>query len=95
METFEVLKKQLLTEKSMLMRDKQNRYSFAVAKNANKTDIRHAIEKQFKVKVEKVCTLIVEGKTRKMGRFSGQRPDWKKAIVTLAAGQKIDTAASA
>lgn len=87
---YEVLIRPLLTERSVLLKDKENRYSFEVAKNANKTDVRQAIEKSFKVKVKKVRTSIVNGKVRRMGRFEGQRPDWKKAIVTLAPGQKIN-----
>jgi large subunit ribosomal protein L23 len=90
-----VLKRPILTEKSLVMKEKGNRYSFVVAKDSTKPEIREAVEKLFKVKVTKVCTLIVLGKEHRMGRFSGRRPDWKKAMVTLAEGQKIDTTPAA
>jgi len=80
----------LLTERSVILKDKENRYSFQVEKDANKTDVRNAVEKLFKVKVKKVTTTIVPGKLHKMGRFEGFRSDWKKAVVTLEKGQKID-----
>lgn len=86
----EVLIRPLLTERSVILKDKENRYSFEVRKDANKADVRGAVEKLFKVKVKKVRTAVVRGKFHRMGRFEGQRPDWKKAIVTLAQGQKID-----
>lgn len=89
-EIHEVLIRPLLTERSVFLKDKENRYSFEVAKNVNKIEVRQAVEKFFKVKVKKVRTSIVNGKVRKMGRFEGQRPDWKKAIVTLAPGQKMN-----
>lgn len=88
----EVLIRPLLTERSVILKDKENRYSFEVRKDANKTEVRDAVEKLFKVKVAKVRTSIVHGKFHRMGRFEGQRPDWKKAIVTLAKGQKMDVA---
>ncbi|HOX23773.1 MAG TPA: 50S ribosomal protein L23 [Elusimicrobiales bacterium] len=90
-----VLLRPILTEKSLLHKDKQNRYSFVVDKAAAKGDIRQAIEKLYKVKVEKVCTAVLPGKEHRMGRFSGHRPDWKKAMVTLKAGFKIDTTEAA
>ena len=91
-EIHEVLIRPLLTERSVLLKDKENRYSFEVAKNVNKIDVRQAVEKFFKVKVKKVRTSIVNGKVRKMGRFEGRRPDWKKAVVTLAPGHKMNVA---
>jgi len=94
-DVFSVLKRPLQTEKSLVIRDEQNRYSFVVDKAATKDDIRVAVEKLFKVKVTKVHTSIVGGKIHRMGRFAGRRSDWKKAIVTLAEGQKIDTTAAA
>lgn len=67
-----------------------NKYTFKVRKDANKTEIKQAVEKQFKVDVEKVNTINVSGKLKRMGRFEGRRPDWKKAVVTLAPGQIIE-----
>jgi large subunit ribosomal protein L23 len=67
-----------------------NKYSFKVRKDATKTQIKEAVEKQFKVTVDKVNTINVSGKLKRMGKFQGRRPDWKKAIVTLAPGQTIE-----
>lgn len=84
----DIIRKPLITERSMHdMAD--NKYTFAVALDANKVQIRQAIEQIFKVKVESVHTMRMHGKTRRMGRFTGQLPDWKKAIVKLKAGEKI------
>ena len=78
----------MVTEKSMgQMAD--NKYSFIVAKEANKIEIKHAVEAMFKVHVLDVRTMIVKGKEKRMGRFVGKRPDRKKAIVTLREGDKI------
>lgn len=94
-EIFEVLKRPLLTEKSLAQKETDNKYSFEVAPNANKAEIRHAVEKLFKVNVTKVTTVSMKGKLHRVGRFEGKRPDWKKAVVTLKAGQKIDVADAA
>jgi large subunit ribosomal protein L23 len=61
-----------------------------VAKDANKVEIRHAVEKLWNVSVVKVRTAVVRGKEKRMGRFIGRRPSWKRALVTLAPGQKIE-----
>jgi large subunit ribosomal protein L23 len=63
---------------------------FEVAKDANKVEIRHAVEKLWNVDVVDVRTAIVRGKEKRMGRFVGRRSNWKKAIVTIAAGQNIE-----
>ncbi len=77
----------VVTEKSVaLMAEKK--YTFKVAKNANKIQIADAAEKIFGVKVAKVNTISMKGAKRRMGRFEGYRPDWKKAIVTLTADSK-------
>ena len=68
----------------------EGKYTFRVALTANKVQIRQAIEKIFNVKVDKVATMRVLGKTKRMGRTQGKRSDWKKAIVTLKAGQTIE-----
>ncbi len=67
----------------------QNKYYFKVAINANKIEIRKAVEELFKVKVIKCDTIKVKGKRKSWGRKSGKRPDWKKAILTLKEGDKI------
>ncbi|MGQ9603442.1 MAG: 50S ribosomal protein L23 [bacterium] len=85
-----IVLKPLVTEKSSNLRQKENKYAFGVARNANKIEIKRAIESLFNVKVKDVRTLLVRGKVKRMGVFSGKRPDWKKAIVTLEQGQTID-----
>ncbi len=79
-----------ITEKSTELRYSENKYVFKVAKTANKTQIKEAIQALFDVKIESINTLVVKGKKKRMGRFIGKRSDWKKAIVKLAEGQKID-----
>ncbi len=86
----EVLVSPVLSEKSVTAKDAQNRYTFKVRTGANKVDIKQAVESLFKVKVEKVRTMIFMGKMHKVGRYEGRRSDWKKAVVTVKAGQKID-----
>ncbi|MGB9661598.1 MAG: 50S ribosomal protein L23 [Moorellaceae bacterium] len=78
----------LITEKTTNLMA-ENKYTFIVARDANKTEIKQAIEKLFNVKVRKVNTLVDRGKLRRMGRYQGRQPDRKKAIVTLMPGQKI------
>jgi large subunit ribosomal protein L23 len=80
----------MLTEKGTLMKDLDNKILFRVAMDANKIDIKRAVEENFKVKVERVATIVCKGKKKRMGRFEGKRPDWKKAIVTLKEGEKLD-----
>ena len=84
----EVIRRPLITEKSTELRDEKNIIAFEVARKANKIDVKRAVEAQFKVKVAEVRIALVHGKTRRQGRYSGQRPDWKKAYVRLAAGEK-------
>jgi large subunit ribosomal protein L23 len=84
----DIIIKPVVTEKSMdLLAD--NKYTFIVDKKANKTEIKNAIENIFKVKVEKVYTINVKGKPKRLGRFEGKTPSRKKAIVALKPGQKI------
>ena len=87
---YDILKKPLLTEKSLVERDEHNRYGFIVGKNASKGEIKTAVEKIFNVTVVKINTISVTGKTHRMGRFEGKRPDYKKAFVTLKEGDKIE-----
>jgi large subunit ribosomal protein L23 len=101
MKPHQIIKRPLLTEKSNRMKETggtagadestlQPKILFEVHSDANKIQIRQAIEELFKVKVADVCTQIVRGKVKRMGRFVGQRSNWKKAIVTLLAGNKIE-----
>jgi large subunit ribosomal protein L23 len=80
----------VISEKASRVAEKRNQAVFKVAKNAEKLEIREAVEKLFNVKVEAVRTLVVKGKQKRFGRFEGRRSDWKKAYVTLAQGQEID-----
>jgi large subunit ribosomal protein L23 len=80
----------LVTEKSTDLRTKEDKYAFKVDHKANKLEIKKAIEDIFKVKVEDVHTMVVHGKVKRMGRFEGKRPNWKKAIVKLKKGEKIE-----
>ena len=84
----DVLVKPLVTEKASAMMQ-ENKYTFVVAWDANKTEIRQAIEELYKVKVVNVTTLRVLGKTKRMGKYQGKRSDYKKAIVRLAEGNTI------
>lgn len=88
MDARDIIRKPIITEKSNLLMA-EGKYTFQVAKTANKTEIAKAVEDIFKVTVLKVNTMRVHGKTRRQGKFVGQRPDWKKAIVQLAEGQSI------
>lgn len=85
-----VLLQPLLTEKGTRLKEEANQYLFRVAPRANKVEIRQAIERLFKVTVLDVRTMRVEGKVKRLGRFQGRRPSWKKAIATLKPGDSID-----
>jgi large subunit ribosomal protein L23 len=85
-----VVVRPLLTEKGTRLRERDRQILFEVASDASRTDVRRAVEALFNVKVTEVRTQIVRGKVRRMGRFVGRRPNWKKAIVTLAEGADID-----
>ena len=85
---YDVLIKPTVSEKSIMLME-ENKYSFIVAKEANKVEIKHAVEEAFNVKVLNVTTRVLKGKVKRMGRYEGKRPDTKRAIVTLKAGDKI------
>jgi len=85
----DVLIRPLITEKTTAMME-DNKYTFVVPLTANKVEIRQAVEQIFKVKVLAVYTVRVMGKTKRMGKTAGKRPDYKKAIVKLAPGQTIE-----
>lgn len=84
----DVIRRPLITEKSTGMREVMNTVAFEVNRRANRIEVKEAVEVQFKVKVAEVRILTVHGKVRRQGRFVGRRPDWKKAYVRLAAGEK-------
>jgi large subunit ribosomal protein L23 len=85
-----VVRKALITEKGTVMRELRRQYHFEVARDANKIEIRRAIEFIFHVKVQDVRTMQLSGKVKRTGRYVGKRSDWKKAIVTLQPDQKIE-----
>ena len=85
-----VLKRPLITEKGTRLKEEGNQLVFEVDKNANKVEIRKAVETIFNVKVLNVRTLNFQGKKKRMGRQIGKRSDWKKAYVTLAPGQSVE-----
>lgn len=87
-----VVRKPILTEKVAALQDKNNQYAFVVDGVANKIEIKRAIELKYSVKVLDVNTMNVRGKVKRMGRFVGKRADWKKAIVTLKEGDRIELA---
>ncbi len=85
-----IVRKALITEKGTALRELRNQYHFEVARDANKIEIKHAIEAIFSVKVDNVRTMQMRGKVKRQGRYSGRRSDWKKAIVTLLPDHKIE-----
>jgi large subunit ribosomal protein L23 len=84
-----VIRKPIVTEKGVAKKDEERTLCFEVAPQANKTQIRQAVQALFKVKVAEVRTSTTAGKLRRRGKFSGYRSDWKKAYVKLKAGQKM------
>ena len=85
----------LLTEKSTKMKENANTIVFKVNMKANKIEIKKAVQKMFDVHVQDVRTMVIRGKRKRMGRFEGKRSNWKKALVTLKAGESIDFLESA
>jgi large subunit ribosomal protein L23 len=84
-----IIKKPIVTEKAALLKEKNNKYTFVVDKDANKFQIKQAVESLFNVRVESVHTSNHLGKSKRMGVHSGYKSDWKKAIVKLGEGQEI------
>ncbi len=89
-ELYNVITSPLITEKGTMVGEEGNQFIFRVRREVNKDEIRKAVERLFKVRVEKVRTMNYLGKTRRVGRTVGRRPAWKKAYVTLVEGQRID-----
>lgn len=89
MHTYDVLRRPLVTEKSTVLAER-NKYCFEVARDANKAQIKDAVEKAFKVKVASVNVMTVPGKMRRAGRQRGMTSPWKKALVTVEEGNKIE-----
>jgi large subunit ribosomal protein L23 len=88
-----IIRKLLVTEKGTRLKEDANQYLFEVDRDANKLEIKDAVQKQFKVKVQSVRTMTRKGKAKRLRTMSyGKTPDWKRAVVTLEAGQSIDLA---
>ncbi|WDN89287.1 large subunit ribosomal protein L23 [Desulfosarcina sp. BuS5] len=87
---YRIIKRPLVTEKTVLLKEEANQFAFEVDRAANRIEIRNAVEKIFKVKVASVKTIQVKGKTKQKGRIIGKRKDWKKAIVRLLPGERIE-----
>jgi large subunit ribosomal protein L23 len=85
-----IIVRPIMTEKSMRLKEDQNTVTFHVVPDANKVEIRRAVETIFNVRVADVRTATYEGKLKRMGRYQGRRAGWKKAIVTLRPGHKIE-----
>lgn len=85
-----IIRRPLVTEKGTRQKDINHQYLFEVDRGANKIEIQAAVEHLFKVKVVNVRTLNVLGKVKRLGRKFGKRPNWKKAVVTLKEGERID-----
>ncbi len=89
MNEYDIILRPIITEKSTLLKDVGNQYVFEVQRGVNKIEIKKAVEKLFKVKVLDVHVSNMEGKKKRLGRFTGKRSDWKKAIVKLSPKDKI------
>ena len=89
MTVYDIIKRPIVTEKAVGKKEAENTLCFEVIPDANKIQIKAAVEHIFKVKVEQVRTENIEGKLRRRGRFAGYRSDWKKAYVKLKPGQKM------
>jgi large subunit ribosomal protein L23 len=90
MDSYQVLKRPLVTEKGTKQKEQSNQIAFEVDRRANKILVRNAVENIFKVKVLGVRVINVKGKERRIGRNVGKKPDWKKAIVRIAPGETIE-----
>jgi len=88
MNSNQIIRRPLVTEKSTMLREEGNVIAFEVAPNANKIQVKNAVEELFKVKVAEVRLFNVRGKMKRMGRYEGKRRDWRKAYVRLKAGEK-------
>jgi large subunit ribosomal protein L23 len=87
--SYDIIRRPVITEKGLTLKENDGTLCFEVSDGASKTQIKEAIEKIFKVKVDHVRTMTVPGKERRRGRYTGYRPDWKKAYVKLREGEKM------
>ena len=89
-DAYRIIRRPLITEKSTLQKEMHNQLAFEVDRRANKIEIKKAVEEIFKVQVKDVRTMNYQGKRKRLGRTEGRKPHWKKAIVTLQPGEKIE-----
>jgi large subunit ribosomal protein L23 len=89
MKQTDIIRRPLITEKTSILREDGRTLVFQVAPNANKTEIKRAVEQLLGAKVASIRTNIAHGKIKRQGRYAGQRPDWKKAYVKLREGEKM------
>ncbi len=87
---YDIIRRPLITEKTTIQKEMANQVSFEVDRRANRVEIKRAVEKIFNVRVVDVRTMQIKGKTKRRGRIVGKRRDWKKALVTLGPGERID-----
>ncbi|MCG8639720.1 MAG: 50S ribosomal protein L23 [Desulfobacterales bacterium] len=90
MKEYDIIRGPVVTEKTTLQKELNNQVTLRVDKRANRVEIKDAVEKTFNTKVKQVRTIQVKGKVKQRGRIIGKRNDWKKAVVTLMPGQRID-----
>lgn len=89
MNPYKIIKQPVITERATFLREQDNKYVFIVEKKATKSQIKNALKELFNVEAEKINTMTVKGKLKRLGRYEGYRPDTKKAIVKLKQGQEI------
>jgi len=87
---YDIIKRPIITEKTNVQKDAHNQVTFEVDRNANRIEVQRAVEKIFNVKVADIHTMHVRGKYKRRGRILGKRRNWKKAIVTLMPGERIE-----
>ncbi|MBU1194611.1 MAG: 50S ribosomal protein L23 [Proteobacteria bacterium] len=87
---YDIIRGPLVTEKTTLQKELNNQVTIKVDKRANRVEIKNAVEKSFNTKVKQVRTIQVKGKVKQRGRIMGKKKDWKKAVITLMPGQRID-----
>ena len=90
MKEYDIIRGPLVTEKTTLQKEMHNQLTFKVDVRANRVEIKDAVEKNFNAKVKQIRTIQVKGKVKQRGKILGKKKDWKKAIVTLMPGQRID-----
>ena len=90
MNPYDIVKRPLITEKTSIQKEDHNQMTFEVDRNANRVEIKRAIENVFNVNVATVRTMQVKGKTKRRGQIVGKRRNWKKAVVKLMPGERID-----